>query len=283
MLSWHLVKHTFKRVLEERERGRIVRAGVTTNGTPWNVERVKYFAENDFGALVSFDGVPFVQNYMRPMWNGRESYPLVARTINLMRVYHLLNLRCAMAVSPEAIPYLVDSVKEAVKIGFESIAFNKVVDSYRTYTINDFKELERQYRKAAYWAKENDISIVFVDKTITRLQKKMPRHTRSRWTCGACQGSTAVGLDGFIYPCHRLIQPEFRIGHVETGVDKNKVEFWRGLDHEQCYNCLVYPCGGCYKVCHLRSGGKSLTEIPEDYCTFEQIRYQISKEVMRIG
>jgi radical SAM protein with 4Fe4S-binding SPASM domain len=56
------------------------------------------------------------------------------------------------------------------------------------------------------------------------------RTTRvSPFKCGACRGTTTVGADGTLYPCHRFVGMQaWRVGNVADGPDYERCkQFWR--------------------------------------------------------
>ena len=60
--------------------------------------------------------------------------------------------------------------------------------------------------------------------------------------CGACRGTSTVGADGMLYPCHRFVgMSAFAIGHIDDGPNlKSARDFWRQYDgavRDSCASC----------------------------------------------
>jgi radical SAM protein with 4Fe4S-binding SPASM domain len=65
----------------------------------------------------------------------------------------------------------------------------------------------------------------------------------SPFKCGACRGTTTVGADGTLYPCHRFVGMQaWRIGDMANGPDYDKcMQFWRD------YRATIAPaCESCW-------------------------------------
>jgi uncharacterized protein len=65
----------------------------------------------------------------------------------------------------------------------------------------------------------------------------------SPFKCGACRGTTTVGADGMLYPCHRFVGMEaWRIGTIGNGPDYGRCKkFWR--DYRAC---VAVKCESCW-------------------------------------
>ena len=65
------------------DRGITVRIDAGLNGV-MNNQAVDWAVQNLDGATVSLDGLPEVQNFQRPLSNGRDSFPVVSATLRRM-------------------------------------------------------------------------------------------------------------------------------------------------------------------------------------------------------
>ena len=72
----------------------------------------------------------------------------------------------------------------------------------------------------------------------------------SPFRCGACHGTTTVGADGVLYPCHRFVGLKaWAVGDIDRGPDLERCrQFWRDYRaciKETCSRCWAYRlCGG---------------------------------------
>lgn len=72
----------------------------------------------------------------------------------------------------------------------------------------------------------------------------------SPFRCGACRGTTTVGADGTLYPCHRFVgMGKWVVGRIGDGPDIERCKsFWRNYNAmvgQRCHGCWAYPlCKG---------------------------------------
>ena len=90
---------------------------------------------------------------------------------------------------------------------------------------------------------------------------------RSPFKCGACRGTTTVGADGTLYPCHRFVgMDKWIIGSISNGPDYEKSkQFWCDYAKcvmETCSDCWAYPLckGPCPWECAREDGTFALNE-----------------------
>jgi len=259
-----------------REKVPKVNLAMTTNGTLLTEDMVKFLATMNSELLISCDGVE--HNNYRVFPGGGPSLDRVVESIKLAVEYKLrLTVLCTMI--PGAVSRLSETVEFFHGIGVRQVALNKVVEGYIDYTEQDYIDLTRERWKAAQYADDVGLQLVFMEKTCKDVQQQN-RAARERYTCGACYGSIGVDMHGDYYPCHRLIwYPEYKIGDYKIGVDPEKREFWRSLDYEQCHGCTVEGCSGCY-VENLGCEG-DLLKLPLAHCTMERIRNDVGKMLAR--
>ena len=83
---------------------------------------------------------------------------------------------------------------------------------------------------------------------IESLEKNNISRRVSPFRCGACRGTTTVGADGTLYPCHRFTGMKgWQIGNIYDGPDYELCKnFWR-----KYYNSISKQCLGCwmYSLC----------------------------------
>ena len=91
--------------------------GITTNGILLNEDVVDFFYKYGVKVLLSFDGVPEVQNKQRS-----NSYSQVLNNIPYL-LFRLPNTAMRSTVTKYSIPYLYDTVLMAEECGFKKISF----------------------------------------------------------------------------------------------------------------------------------------------------------------
>lgn len=169
-----------------------------------------------------------------------------------------MTVRCTMT---HPLPRMLDLIRFYENFGFTRIVLGRTVNPVNPSpvdcTSSDFLECERQEREELIpWMLEELAAgktpkyfpyanfIAEQDKPWDSLKKKSP------FRCGACRGTTTVGADGTLYPCHRFVGMQaWRIGNILAGPDYNQCkQFWRdyrGAITSQCESCNLWmQCGG---------------------------------------
>lgn len=97
---------------------------ITTNGL-FADEVCDLLIDNNFSISLSMDGIPKVQNYHRPLPNGKESYTLVEKNIKkLAKSGCKMKIRCT--VTDYSVEHMVDAVMWLHDLGVKRIHFEPV-------------------------------------------------------------------------------------------------------------------------------------------------------------
>ena len=234
-----------------RLHGKTVTYSMTTNGTLLDDEVITIIKKYNFGLMVSLDGPKELHNGQCPTRGGEGSYDLAVEGIKKLMA------RRTMA---HPAPNMMKLVRFFEDFGFTRIVlgrvYNPVYQSCCDLDEKDFVDLEKQMKeevvpwmlselKAGRRPKYFPFSGV-VDKD----EKTDPSEPISPFRCGACRGTTTVGADGTMYPCHRFVgMKNWIVGSVENGPDIEKCkDFWRKYREfvkANCFACWAYPfCHG---------------------------------------
>lgn len=231
---------------------------MTTNGTLLDDEIIAIIKRHNFGLMVSLDGPKQLHDKQCPMRGGDGSYDLaVAGIRRLMARRRRVTVRCTMA---HPIPSMMELIRFFEDFGFSRIVLgrvcNPVYKSHCDFTDDDFREQERQMvAEVVPWMvkelnegrtpKYHPFSGVF-----EHGDKIDPFRPISPFKCGACRGTTTVGADGTLYPCHRFVgMNKWIVGNIKAGPDYGKCkQFWRDYQNcvtADCVKCWAYPlCKG---------------------------------------
>lgn len=92
-----------------------VRFNITTNGVI-NPSFLEYLMDNDFFLTISMDGLPIIQDYQRPLKNGKKSSKILERTIKaLVGKGHEFMIRAT--ITDYSVAYLVPTVEYLHSLG----------------------------------------------------------------------------------------------------------------------------------------------------------------------
>jgi uncharacterized protein len=92
----------------------------------------------------------------------------------------------------------------------------------------------------------------------------------SPFKCGACRGTTTVGADGTLYPCHRFVGMQaWRIGSLSDGSDYERCKrFWRDYRAsiaKDCQSCWMWA--QCHGPCPWEiAGADGSFSKPHSHC-----------------
>jgi uncharacterized protein len=257
--------------------GKKVFYSMTTNGTLLDDEVIGFIKKYNFGLMVSLDGPPKIHNRQCPTRDGKESFELAASGIKkLMSRRRSVTVRCTMA---HPVPRMLDLIEFFEDFGFTRIVLGRTVSPVNPSPIDcteeDFSECARQEQQEIIpWiiqkiARGETPKYFPYAHFIEKQEKGESSVHVSPFKCGACRGTTTVGADGYLYPCHRFVgMQNWKIGNIqERGPDYEKCkQFWR--DYRAT---IAGPCESCWMwtQCH----GPCPWEIAKADGTFHNPRY----------
>lgn len=108
---------------------------ITTNGI-FNDRVLNLLIENKFNVSFSMDGIPIVQNYQRPLPNGKNSYDIVECSLKKL-IENDINLKVRCTVTKFSVNKMTETVKWLSKIGVKKIHFEPVTPGGRGCNDND--------------------------------------------------------------------------------------------------------------------------------------------------
>ena len=230
------------------EQGKQVRYSMTTNATLLDDEIIDVIKRYNFGLMVSLDGPKEVQDQMRPFVDGRGSYDeTVVKIKQLMQRRRSVTVRCTLSNQhldrKEIVGFLED-------FGFSRVGMSRCsgrADSQGPYDIGRDEN--------AVLKQQDDF---FLDRLLAQLQqgerirfnpwasavRNIHDKANRRMRCGVGRGTTTVGIDGKLYPCHRYVGMEnYVLGHVSTGI--NREQF---ADYLRAYFRTKRKCESCWAI-----------------------------------
>ncbi|MDO5317081.1 MAG: radical SAM protein [bacterium] len=239
------------------ERGVKAEYVMTTNGTLLDDEAIDLIKTYNFGLMVSLDGPQELHDAQCPTRDGNGSWDLATAGIRrLMKRRSRVTVRCTMA---HPVPDLMKLIRFFDGFGFTRIVLgpvsNPIFPSACDFTAEDRRQMERQTAdEVVPWMldevasgrepKYNPFSDLEEDQVCARAPGVSP------FRCGACRGTTTVGADGTLYPCHRFVgMKDWVVGTMAEGPDLDRCRAfwrnWRACVKETCSKCWAYRiCGG---------------------------------------
>lgn len=236
---------------------------VTTNLTLLDFDIIECLKCTETSLLVSYDGLAHDQ--YRISQNGSRTSQIVRRNMEKL-VDNKIPFGIACTLVPENLPVLYETYLDCAAAQPAFVAFNR-----QHHVKVSVRKIRKQYYNfIARYVEEHTVPEIFTDRSLEIVGSRK-RVNRLRWTCGACQGSIGIDLDGSIYPCHRGA-PLDRIGTIYEGIEREKFLKYNKARWGKCNQCVVYPCGTCY-----------VDFLSDDYknaCDFEHARFNAMRDYL---
>jgi len=231
---------------------------MTTNGSLLDDEIIGYIKSYNFGLMVSLDGPPELHDAQCPTRGGGGSFNAVAKGIRkLMARRRAVTVRCTMT---HPVPRMLDLIRFFEDFGFTRIVLGRAINPLHPSPVDctgaDFEECSRQEREEIIpWvlqklAAGEKPKYFPYGQFIAAQDEGCVTPKVSPFKCGACRGTTTVGADGTLYPCHRFVEMQpWRIGDLSQGPDYGRCkQFWRDYRAaiaKDCQSCWLWAqCHG---------------------------------------
>lgn len=241
---------------------------ITSNGL-MSQNILDYLVDNGFTFVISSDGVPKIQNFLRPRTNDKPSSQYVEKTIKFL-IEHNIPLKVRSTVSKFNVNYMAENVKYFARLGLKILHFEPITHAGRGKS--DDVNLQRpnvdEYIKNFILAfdadRDNNISIIS--------SSYMNFLAPSQKFCDAMAGSRLVGsYNGDISlcvevqdTCHPYSEKAI-VGHIMPQTSNiymdnykyqkilNNIAIEENMDCNQCF--AKYSCGGGCPVKNYYSSG----------------------------
>ena len=257
VLTWEKIKNQYH--------GKEMYFTLTTNGTLLTSEIVEFFKEYNIIVNISLDGPKEIHDSNRILANGKESFEKVIQGIDLLRKFGLpISIRSTITKGTDLHKlqnffeqenfdvYSIDMVDYPLLCPKKSFQFD--LNSYDDF-LKQQREVVRIGCEDIYKGDKNSFS----SKQMSSSYQRANNNNEYPFLCGAGNWFIAIGLDGYIYPCTRLVGNEkFRIGDVYNGLCKNSmIKLWEEFLE------VSNNCNSCWAAsrCHGRCFHQKLCDI----------------------
>lgn len=255
----------------EKKYNKKIRLTITTNGMLLDEKKIDFINEHFYNCVLSIDGRPSVNDFMRPTLNDKGSYDHI-----VPKFKQLVDKRLENA-NPERMSYYVrgtftrsnldfdEDVSHMADLGFKDISVEPVVSDKGTpYSLRekDLPTIMQSYDELAEKMIErhsNGEDFSFFHYMINLEQG--PCLLKRISGCGAGSEYFAITPEGDVYPCHQFVgNEEFKLGNVIDGLEK--VPFRKDffdcnvLSKQACKECWAkyYCSGGCHANAYNQNG-----------------------------
>jgi uncharacterized protein len=252
-----------------------VRFILNTNATLIDDAAIELLRSRRFTVFVSLDGPRDVHDRHRIDAGGRGSFDKTAAGIARLREAKI-PFQIMLVFGADTAERLGDAVAEALRLGAEKIILST---NYRDHWDEPaYAALQRGLADAGrIWADAvRSGHVVPLEplhtKILSHIKSGIPRASR----CSLAGREITVAPSGRIYPCPQMVgedrDPELVIGHVDSGIDPERVARLRAEKEaslETCASCeLVSRCHNQCGCRHVALSGR-LGVITETLCETE--------------
>lgn len=274
LLRFDLIKEIINYIRKkEREVGKAICLGVTTNGTLLTQTILDLFKDENVDLCISIDGPAYVHNLNRRYKDGRGSFEDVVRNLSLA-IEQLGSLQVNAVYGPDTIDFLPESVSFFSQLGVSVIHLNPNICAF--WEESTYSKLREVYMQIANqyiqsYQQGQEIAINLIDSKIIVFLKGGYQVTDK---CGMGETEWGFAPSGNIYPCERLIGEDndssYCLGNIHTGLDlmrRCSLLEHRGNRNEECRTCALQKfcmnwcgCTNYYMTGHTDLAGPMMCE-----------------------
>ena len=250
---------------------------LATNGTLLTPAIAAELFSKGVQIAVSIDGPKVVHDHNRPLINRKGSYDTILSNLKRMPKAVMKRLVGRTTVTP----FFTDMVKlyEHLKgLGFERIEIFESEDACHKILPGQelsFFSTEKNYQ--LLYATYEKLALRYIDDVLSgklnysrtffnrffKLLQRLYYNQEVSGGCPAAKGQIAVAVDGGIYPCTSFLGiNEFKLGHVEHGIDGKKYKKFIEQTNKRFEHCqrdcdlfsLCRSTGSCLNVNYFFNG-----------------------------
>lgn len=244
---------------------------ITTNGTLLDEKKLIYLKENNVSLLLSMDGNKETQNFNRPLKDGKGSFFLLEKKIDLIKKY-LPNTVIRATLFPQTSNFLYENFLYFKSLGFQYCTF--CPDEFSDWDdnkINDIKENLQKISSDYLTNKNSNIKFLPYEDMLDIIKegKNFVYNYKQCNTCGLNFENKiiCINYEGKIFSCqelssyNQLKNNPYEIGNIFSGINIKQKENLLKNYMEHTINCNdTKYCNQCriknicsLKFCHANS------------------------------
>ena len=284
LMNWNVVKRLveYGRSQEEAHNKKF-RFTLTTNGVLLNDEIMDFCNREMSNVVLSLDGRPEVNDFMRPFRNGKGSYDLIVPKFQKFvekrgdKDYYVRG-----TFTKQNLDFSKD-VLHFADLGFEKMSIEPVVSLLEepfAITEEDLPQIMEEYDNLAKeyirrWKEGRGFTFFHFMIDL----KQGPCVAKRLSGCGSGTEYLAVTPWGDFYPCHQFVGEEgFLLGNVDEGITNTAVrdefKLCNVYAKDKCRDCFArfYCSGGCAANSYKFHG--SITDAYDIGCEMQKKRIE---------
>ncbi len=261
----------------EQDTGQFFHYKITTNGLLLDEEFLTGDMTSDVFVALSFDGVEASHDLHRKDASGNGTFKRIEEAAKLLLTYKPY-APVMKVVTPETVPFYAESVRYLFDLGFRYLICS--LDYGSTWTTRDLAVLRKQYKQIAKWYLEKTAAeekFYFSPFEVKIASHVFPGSCKAE-RCELGKTQISVAPDGSLYPCVQFVDDasnaDYRIGHVDTGIDDNRrtlIYDRNAAEKETCVDCAVRQRCNHYCGCLNKQATGSIETISPVQCAHERL------------
>ncbi|MBO8168615.1 MAG: thioether cross-link-forming SCIFF peptide maturase [Thermoanaerobacteraceae bacterium] len=266
LLNFSVVRDTVLYAKEAaRKTGKEIRLTLTTNGMLLDEAVRKFIKDHGIKVVLSLDGRPEINDYMRPAANGEGSYGKILPNFHSMvRDLNGVDYYIRGTYTRHNLDFSEDIV-HMLRQGFRELSVEPVVappEAPYSLSEQDYPRIAQEYDRLVElyleWQAQGK-SFNFFHFNVNLEQG--PCLSKRLRGCGAGFEYLAVTPGGDLYPCHQFVgEEEFCLGNVGTGITNwdlssyfQRAHVFNKKDCPQCW-ARFHCSGGCNANAYQQNG-----------------------------
>ncbi len=244
------------------EAGKVVHVSLTTNGTRFTPEALRFLRDHRVSVSVSIDGPPDVHDRNRRYAAGGATYADVLEGLDLFRAHGGRLPAARVTLTPDQWARAEEVFLHLHGLGFVEVGIAPAspISADLLPTREQEEALLAAFAAlAARFVDEARAGRVLPFSNVLDLLGRLHRGDARDVPCGAGLGYAAVDAAGRLFLCHRLSgEAAFCLGDLDTGLDASRaracLDALASPREEACAQCWARSlcAGGCHYENHVR-------------------------------
>lgn len=253
------------------ETGKRIHFSMTTNGTLFDEESIRFVIENRVAVTVSLDGPPEVNDAVRIRAGGAGSYASALERLRPLLEARPVPVRVTLTRRSLEVERIVDHL---LGEGFSEVGVTPAATLHPELRIagRDWERLGDELEAAARrFESETLAGARWGFTNVKALVRQFHEGASRGYPCGAGAGLLAGSARGELYACHRNVNdPRFAMGSLGEGIDRGRQgDLLRRVhvaEKPECDRCWLRSlcAGGCYHVGAMMGG--RVSSVPIEMC-----------------